>query len=69
VDEEKFTELLSKIYQRHAPTMIHMAKGIHELKQHLTKLYAGREIDFSRTTHQTSNSTESLQNMLKYTKV
>lgn len=33
--ENEFHDLLSNVYDRHAPTLITMARGVHELKQHL----------------------------------
>ncbi|PRP78770.1 pyruvate dehydrogenase kinase-like protein [Planoprotostelium fungivorum] len=38
-DEERFTKVLEEIYQRHAPTLILMAKGVRELKAEMSKHY------------------------------
>lgn len=34
-EEAQFAELLHRIYERHAPTLVTMARGVHELKQKL----------------------------------
>jgi pyruvate dehydrogenase kinase 2/3/4 len=34
-EEAEFAELLHRIYERHAPTLVTMARGVHELKQKL----------------------------------
>jgi len=34
-DERRFTELIHGIYERHAGTLMTMARGVHELKNHL----------------------------------
>lgn len=36
-EEAQFAELLNRIYERHAPTLVTMARGVHELKQTLTR--------------------------------
>ena len=35
--EEGFYELMTQIYDRHAPTLVTMARGVHELRQELVK--------------------------------
>mmetsp|Transcript_26370 Transcript_26370/g.43820 ORF Transcript_26370/g.43820 Transcript_26370/m.43820 type:complete len:440 (+) Transcript_26370:74-1393(+) len=43
--EEKFSNLLHTIYERHSPTMVTMARGVYELKQQL-QLQHGPSFDF-----------------------
>jgi len=43
--EEEFHRLLHKIYERHAPTLVTMARGVHELRTHLRKAH-GDDVEF-----------------------
>jgi len=45
-EEAKFADLLHRIYERHAPTLVTMARGVHELKQTL-KAERGPDYDLS----------------------
>jgi pyruvate dehydrogenase kinase 2/3/4 len=46
-DEVRFTQLLQQIYDRHAPTLLTMAKGVYELKKELSKEAAPDSVDLS----------------------
>lgn len=35
MQEQRFTDLLGEIYQRHNPTLVTMARGIHEFRRSL----------------------------------
>lgn len=52
-NEQEFTDNLAKIYYRHAPTLVLMAKGVRELKSHIRQTYSNTEVDLSgkQTTH------------------
>ena len=47
--EAEFFELISNVYERHAPTLITMARGVHELKQSLVTQH-GDEFEFGDLT-------------------
>mmetsp|Transcript_18072 Transcript_18072/g.46329 ORF Transcript_18072/g.46329 Transcript_18072/m.46329 type:complete len:303 (-) Transcript_18072:168-1076(-) len=40
--EQEFHDLLKRIYDRHAPTLVTMARGVHELRQALIKQHGAR---------------------------
>lgn len=42
--EAAFEQVLSKIYDRHAPTLLKMARGVHEFKQELRKRQPDLEV-------------------------
>jgi pyruvate dehydrogenase kinase 2/3/4 len=46
-DEERFTRLVSSIYQRHSPTLMTMARGLYELKQERRKSFGENDLDLS----------------------
>lgn len=48
--EAEFHRLLGKIYDRHAPTLVTMARGVHELRQTLVQKHGPDNVEFGELT-------------------